>query len=74
MAREEHLESLAGREDELWDKTEKLIALTQPKAYDFALRILVDLRDLYERKNMQSIFHSKLHTLDQCPCPKSSLH
>ncbi|HVS39544.1 MAG TPA: hypothetical protein VMS17_28565, partial [Gemmataceae bacterium] len=48
-ARERHLESLAGREEELWREVETAISTKQPKEYDRALSILKDLRALAER-------------------------
>jgi len=46
IARKKHLHSLVGREPLLWVKVETLIATKQPKSYDLALKLLVDLRDL----------------------------
>lgn len=49
IAREKHLDSLVGREPELWAVVEGLVATKQPKNYDHAVKILVDLRDLAAR-------------------------
>ena len=49
IAREKHLDSLAGREGKLWGKVDAFVASKQPKSYDQAVAILVDLRDLAAR-------------------------
>jgi hypothetical protein len=48
-ARARHLDELAGREGALWAKVGDLIATKQPKNYDEALALLIDLRDLAAR-------------------------
>jgi hypothetical protein len=48
-AREKHLDSLVGREQERWSDVDTLAATKQPKNYDQAVKILVDLRDLAAR-------------------------
>jgi hypothetical protein len=48
-ARTEHLDQLAGKEAALWQRVESLIATRQPKGYDQAVGLLVDLRDLASR-------------------------
>ena len=45
-ARKRHLDSLAGREPEIWSKVDELIALKQSKSYDEAIQHLKDLREL----------------------------
>jgi hypothetical protein len=47
--REKHLESLVGREDQLWDEVEAAVSTKKPKEYDRAIEILRDLRDLAGR-------------------------
>lgn len=51
IAREKHLDSLVGREGKLWTEVDGLVATKQPKNYDQAVTILVDLRDLAARGN-----------------------
>jgi len=51
LAREKHLDGIVGREPELWARVEELIAATQPKSYDEAVRLLLDLRDVAARSN-----------------------
>jgi hypothetical protein len=48
-ARSRHLDTLAGREEELWRQVEAAIKSRQPKEYDRAVDLLKDLRDLAER-------------------------
>jgi len=48
-ARARHLDSLSGREDELWGQIEAAIKTRQPKEYDRAVELLKDLSDLAER-------------------------
>ncbi len=50
-ARAKHLGQLAGKEPMLWEKVKGLIATKQPKSYDHAVELLVDLRDLAARKD-----------------------
>ena len=49
LAREKHLDGIAGREPKLWAEVDTLIATKQQKNYDQAVKLLVDLRDLYAR-------------------------
>ena len=49
LAREKHLDRLASHQPELWDTVETLIATKQPRKYDEAITLLVDLRDLDAR-------------------------
>jgi predicted GIY-YIG superfamily endonuclease len=49
IAREKHLDSLTGRESKLWGEIDAFVASKQPKSYDQAVAILVDLRDLAAR-------------------------
>lgn len=46
IAREKHLNKLTGREPKLRAEIDSLIATRQPKNYDLAVKLLVDLRDL----------------------------
>jgi hypothetical protein len=46
IARARHLDALAGREPAVWKQVESLIATRQPKRYDQAVMLLVDLRDI----------------------------
>jgi hypothetical protein len=48
--RAKHLDKLAGKEPVLWENVASLIATKQPKSYDRAVNLLVDLRDLALRQ------------------------
>jgi hypothetical protein len=50
IARVRYLDEIAGREPKLWAEVDSLTATKQPKSYDHAVRLLVDLRDLDRRK------------------------
>jgi len=49
IARKNYLDGIVGREPKLWDEVDTLIATKQPKNYDQAVKLLVDLRDLDAR-------------------------
>lgn len=72
-ARAEHLDSLAGREAELWRRVEELIRATQPKPYDEAVALLADLRDLARREGATDDFGSRLAELRERHRNKPSL-
>jgi hypothetical protein len=65
LAREKYIESLAGREDSIWKKVGEFIDLKQPAKYDEAVKLLVDLRDLYKKTGEENAFKRKLITLSQ---------
>jgi len=46
IARAKYLDKIAGREPQLWAKVDALIATRQPKSYDHAVKLIIDLRDL----------------------------
>ena len=50
IARARHLDALASREPVVWKQVESLIGTRQPKRYDQAVMLLVDLRDIAARK------------------------
>ncbi|HUI06367.1 MAG TPA: hypothetical protein VL486_05125 [Verrucomicrobiae bacterium] len=58
-----HLDSLVGKEEDLWRKVEQLVATKQPKRYDEAVAILKDLRELAERQDADVDFTRKLNEL-----------
>lgn len=49
LAREKHLDRLASRLPELWDTIETLIDTKQPRKYDEAINLLVDLCEIDRR-------------------------
>ena len=56
ISREKHLDRIAGQEPKLWSEVENLIATKQPKSYDQAVKLLVDLRDLAVRRGKREEF------------------
>ena len=71
IARETHLDGLVGREAELWTEVDGLVATKQPKSYDQAVRILVDLRDLAAR-GKEGDFGLRIEALRQAQAKKPS--
>jgi predicted GIY-YIG superfamily endonuclease len=71
IAREKHLDSLVGREGKLWTEVDGLVATKQPKNYDQAVRILVDLRDLAAR-GKNGDFGLRIAALRQAQAKKPS--
>lgn len=63
ISRAKHLDEIAGREPKLWNEVENLIATKQPKSYDHAVKLLVDLRDLAVRKGKREEFGARLDAL-----------
>ena len=72
LAREKYLDGIAGRELKLWAEVDTLIATKQPKNYDQAVKLLVDLRDLYARTK-RGDFGVRLTCLRQEHARKPSL-
>jgi hypothetical protein len=72
IAREKHLNGLAGREKEIWKKVDTLILTKKPKDYDEAVRLLIDLKDLAKKTNTTSLFKSKLMAIRENHSRKSS--
>lgn len=52
-ARERYLSGLAGREEELWTRIDELVAAKKAGAYDEAVGLLADVRDLGMREGRQ---------------------
>ena len=72
VARVRHLNLLSGREPTLWSQVSDLIASRQPKSYDEAVQLLVDLRDL-SRRNDGTDFSDRLEALRAEQARKPSL-
>ena len=60
LARERHLDAIAGQVSELWVTVDGLIATKLPKNYDVAIQHLVDLRDLAARQGTGSDFAKRI--------------
>jgi hypothetical protein len=72
LAREKHLDSLVGRETKLWTEIDGLVATKQPKNYDQAVKLLIDLRDLTAR-GKSGEFSLRMAALHQTQARKPSL-
>lgn len=72
LAREKHLDSLVGRETKLWTEIDGLVATKQPKNYDQAVKLLIDLRDLTARGKSDD-FSLRMAALRQTQARKPSL-
>jgi hypothetical protein len=71
--RKKHLESLVGKESGLWAKVDKLIAAKQPKRYDEAVSLLLDLHDLADVKGKNSEFSLRMSALHSEHTSKATL-
>jgi predicted kinase len=69
IARAQHLDALAGRGPAIWKQVEGLIARKQPKSYDQAVTLLVDLRDIAARKGRVD-FRQRVEELRAAPARK----
>jgi hypothetical protein len=72
-ARARYLDSLTGREDELWQQVEAAVATKQAKEYKRAVTLLQDLRDLGERSDTREAFVARLRQLRERHSSKWSL-
>ena len=73
ILRAKHLDRIAGSEPELWNDVENLILTKQPKSYDSAVELLVDLRDLAARKCKTNEFQARLAAICVAHARKPSL-
>jgi hypothetical protein len=73
VSREKYFQEIAGREPELWNQVEDLIATKQPKSYDHAVKLLLDLQDLAARKGKRDDFEARLGGLRAAHPRKPSL-
>jgi hypothetical protein len=62
-ARAKYLETLAGREKQAWEQVSELVQTKQPKNYDQAVNLLVDLHDLAVQRRRQGEFNLALEQL-----------
>jgi hypothetical protein len=61
--RARYLDQLAKREQITWDQVTELIQKKQPKAYDQAIKLLVDLHDLAIRQGAEAVFRARIQSL-----------
>jgi len=72
-ARELHLAALAKREAATWGEVDTLIATKQPKAYDEAITLMRDLRDVCARAGRQAQAAMRIARLREEHAKKPSL-
>jgi hypothetical protein len=72
IKRERNLQEISKREPELWKRAEDLAATKQPKNYDQAVNLLLDLRDVAASKNRLEEFRSRLDGLRVAHAKKPS--
>jgi hypothetical protein len=70
--RARHLDGLAGRDEELWRRVDPLVDSKKPTAYDEAVSLLADLRDLAAREGREAAFRMRLDTLREQHARKPS--
>ena len=70
--REAYLDALAGREAESWHEVDTLIESRKPKAYDEAVRLLEDLRELGSRDGREADAEARIAGLCEQHARKSS--
>ncbi len=61
--RARYLNLLAKREAATWDQVTGLTQKKQPRAYDQAIQLLIDLRDLAVRQQLEAAFKSRMEKL-----------
>ena len=72
-ARREYLESLVGKQNDLWSKVDKLIATKQPRRYDDAVSLLKDLHDLAQLKGKGADFEHRMAAVRRVNAAKGTL-
>jgi hypothetical protein len=70
--RARYLDQLAKHEEATWDQVTAHIQKRQPKAYDQAIRLLIDLRDLAIRQGLETPFKAKIVRLRATHIAKTS--
>lgn len=73
QARARYLDELARKEPATWHTIETLIQTRQPKNYDQAVSLLIDLRDLATREKRTPAFEAALRKLRDSHLAKPSL-
>ena len=73
ILRVKHLDQIGGREPELWNEVENLILTKQPKSYDSAVELLMDLHDLAARDGKSDEFRTRLNAICVTHARKPSL-
>jgi hypothetical protein len=63
VERAHYLDQLAEREAAVWKEVAVYIQQRQPKGYDQAIRLLIDLRNLAIRQGREAEFRAKIENL-----------
>jgi hypothetical protein len=71
--RKKYLESLVGKEGDVWGEVDQLIATRQPKKYDKAVSLLQDLHDLADMQGKSSEFSLRMKALYSHHMKKTTL-
>lgn len=69
----QRMEALVGQEEAKWTEALQLIEIGKAKAYDEAVAILQDLRDLAEYQNRTAIFQSRIQKVQEQYSRRSAL-
>jgi hypothetical protein len=59
------LEALAGRGERAWQEVDTLIQQSTGKAYDQAVRLLVELKELARHQGQESAFHARVARIEE---------
>ncbi len=70
--RAKHLDKITGRAPQFWSEVEALISSKLPKNYDFAVELLVDLRDLASRNGKTDEFRARIDAVSMAHSRKPS--
>lgn len=73
LERKNYLQSLKGKESELWNQVEQLIQTRQPKRYDEAVVLLADLQEVAALNKKVNVFQIELQELTERHSRKGSL-
>ena len=63
IARAKYLEGIATQEEQVWTQIEALICRKQPKSYDEAVKLLIDLKEVACSKAKEENFSARLRQL-----------
>jgi hypothetical protein len=72
-ARNRHLNTLAKHQADAWQRVEELIITRRPGDYDAAIALLMDLREIGERKGWSSEVAERIRALREAHTKKPSL-
>lgn len=73
LARQRHLKTLAAREPQVWQEVEALIAEKKANAYDSAVALLRDLRDLATSRGDVAGFEQRMVNIERTYSNRSAL-